>query len=408
MTRVLYITYDGAMDPLGHSQILPYVEGLAALGVKTTLLSFEKPRMLADNKARKLLKARLEKNGIHWSILKYHKRPSLPATLYDIMRGFFRALSLVAREKIDFVHARSYIPAFIALLLKKTRGREFIFDMRGLWADERIDGGIWPKNSWLYRVAKELEKILLLNSKIIVVLTHRVKNIIENFSYMKEKNKKICIIPVCVDLTRFNIHNKDKGILNYLKAGERFILFYLGSIGTWYMLDEMIDFFKVFKDNIKNSFLLFVINNGEELVEDALRRKGISSIDFSVTRSSYSDVPKWTSVADASLIFITPAFSKKASCATKFGESLACGIPVIINSGVGDMDKIVKSSKTGIVIDEFNSDSYQKGVQELLDLMRDRKDLSSRCRNTAGELLSLRDGIDSFHRVYKSMMEINR
>ena len=402
--NVLYITYDGAMDPLGHSQVIPYIKGLSGLGNKITLLSFEKTGMLKNVEARNALRKRLKEDNINWSILKYHKTPSLPATLYDIARGLFRAFVLVRREKIDFIHARSYIPAFIALILKKVQGREFIFDMRGLWADERIDGGIWPKGSWLYKASKYLEKLLLLNAASIVVLTQRVKGIIENFEYLKAKNPNIDVIPTSVDLEHFHIHGKDRSILNSLDVDGKFIMLYLGSLGTWYMLNEMIEFFKVFKERVENSLFLFVVNNGKGDIERAMKEKGMTQKDFSIRSSSYNDVPKWISVADASVLFIKPAFSKKASCATKFGESLACGIPVIINSDVGDMDDIVRSNRVGVVIDNFKSGSYRKEGEAFLDLIKD-KDLQVRCRNTAQRLLSLEGGVKRFYRVYKNLRE---
>ena len=40
--RVVYVSYDGALDPLGASQVVPYLLGLAARGVAITLISFEK------------------------------------------------------------------------------------------------------------------------------------------------------------------------------------------------------------------------------------------------------------------------------------------------------------------------------------------------------------------------------
>src|SRR4051794_20204501 len=46
MTSVLYITYDGLTDPLGRSQVLPYLTGLAERGHRITVLSCEKPERM--------------------------------------------------------------------------------------------------------------------------------------------------------------------------------------------------------------------------------------------------------------------------------------------------------------------------------------------------------------------------
>ena len=40
--RVLFISYNGMLDPLGQSQVIPYLRELAKRGVRFTLLSFER------------------------------------------------------------------------------------------------------------------------------------------------------------------------------------------------------------------------------------------------------------------------------------------------------------------------------------------------------------------------------
>ena len=39
--NVLYISYDGMTDPLGQSQVLPYLSGLSKEGYSFHLISFE-------------------------------------------------------------------------------------------------------------------------------------------------------------------------------------------------------------------------------------------------------------------------------------------------------------------------------------------------------------------------------
>ena len=50
MKQILYITYDGLTDPLGQSQVLPYIVALSAAGYKFTIVSFEKKQRLAKEK----------------------------------------------------------------------------------------------------------------------------------------------------------------------------------------------------------------------------------------------------------------------------------------------------------------------------------------------------------------------
>ena len=117
--RVLFISYNGMLDPLGQSQVLPYLRELSKRGVHFTLLSFERPKAFtAEGIAHcEQLRERQTAEGIEWHWLRYHQRPSIPATIYDVMAGYRKASALVRRNRIEMVHARAHIPATIALAL---------------------------------------------------------------------------------------------------------------------------------------------------------------------------------------------------------------------------------------------------------------------------------------------------
>ena len=115
--RVLYISYNGMLDPLGQSQVIPYLRELSGEGVRFTLLSFERARAFEPEGLEMCykLERKLAEYGIEWRRLRYHRRPSLPATVYDIVAGINCGQTLVRQNGIEMVHARSTVPAVIAL-----------------------------------------------------------------------------------------------------------------------------------------------------------------------------------------------------------------------------------------------------------------------------------------------------
>ena len=136
---ILYVSYDGMLEPLGQSQVVAYLEKLAP-GRRIHLISFEKPRDWQDPARRQAMRERLRQAGIAWHPLRYHKTPSAPATAFDIAAGSAKAVALARRHGLCIVHARSYVPALIGLAVKRAAGARLLFDMRGFWADERVDG----------------------------------------------------------------------------------------------------------------------------------------------------------------------------------------------------------------------------------------------------------------------------
>ena len=57
--------------------------------------------------------------------------------------------------------------------------------------------------------------------------------------------------------------------------------------------------------------------------------------------------------------------SKIASSPTKNGEYLACGLPLIINAGVGDSDALINDWKAGVLIEEFTEEEYAEAGRSI-------------------------------------------
>ena len=49
---------------------------------------------------------------------------------------------LTENRKINVIHCRGLYPCIIGLFFKLTLSKKLIFDMRGLWVDEKVDAGI--------------------------------------------------------------------------------------------------------------------------------------------------------------------------------------------------------------------------------------------------------------------------
>ncbi len=409
--KALFITYNGALEPLIKSQGIPYLKGLSAEGIECFLLSFEKPlkdRALFEDKISKL-KEELNASAIKWYHLRYHKRPSVCATLFDIKIGMFFTLWLVISKRIDIIHARATVPAVMGFIAAKLTGRKFIFDERGLMAEEYADGGMWKRGGFLYRIIRRIEKALLLSADSVVVLTENIKDFLQNTDYLSKKTtarrQDITVIPCCVDTDKFN---RQIRISNDLRArynlSDKFIFLYTGSLGTWYMLEEMIDFFITAKSEVDNAHFVVLTHLDKDIVRDAWAMKELVFDDITIDGAEFEMVPDYIRMSDVGLFFIKPLLSKRSSCPIKFAEYLACGLPVVINSGIGDTDKIVEERHLGVVIRDFNRKSYLEGINKLLELMKEKNSVTERCINAAEDLFSLEMGVSRYHDLYNKVL----
>ena len=139
--RSLFISYDGLTDPLGQSQILPYIAGLSKAGFKMTILSCEKEVRFEEKKAQ--IQNICNANNIEWVPLLFHTWPPILAKYYDLFHLKRTARNLYLKNHYDIIHCRSYLSAEIGRELKQKFGARYLFDMRGFWVDERVDGGMW-------------------------------------------------------------------------------------------------------------------------------------------------------------------------------------------------------------------------------------------------------------------------
>ncbi len=406
-SRILYLSYDGMTDPLGQSQVLPYLKGLAKLGFSITLVSFEKPELFEKNKS--IIELITQQHSIQWVPLRYHKKPPVLSTLYDwqVLKKTVKALQ--RQQPFQIVHCRGYVTALVGEWMKKKWGVKFLFDMRGFFADERVDGGIWPLHhpvyKQVYRFFKKKEKDFFLHADHVISLTEAGKNIIQHFDYIPS-TWKCTVIPCCADLEHFSpekIYPEIAKTFVENNSLHRFKQkwFYLGSIGTWYMLPEMLDFFKTVLHHEPQSLMAFFSHESPAIIYSLAEKKNIPKENILVTPLQRSEIPSVISLFDASVFFIKPVFSKKASSPTKQGEIMAMGIPIICNAGVGDTEEIIRNYEAGAVIDDFTTHAYEAAYHQISDGTFNRE----KAMQGACEWYSLQTGVERYAGVYHELLK---
>jgi glycosyltransferase involved in cell wall biosynthesis len=402
--KALYISYNGVLEPLMHSQGIPYLKELVTNGIKFTLLSFEKKKHMRRKKRISEINSELSRANIDWQRLRYHKWPSLFATLWDIILGIIKSSYLILRKKIIIVHARGTIPAAIGFVVAKIFRIKFIFDMRGLLAEEYVDGGNWCRRGHKYYLVNALEKKFLFYSDAIVVLTDRIKEEIQKSSFISWKEvPNIKVIPCCVDLNKFICANKKSELVEKFRLKGKFVFLYIGSLGTWYLLEEMVDFFKTAMEIIPHAHFLIITHSQKDIVMKVILSKDLNRKAFSITEVDPREMADFVTLGDVGVIFIKSAFSKLASSPTKLGEFLACGLPVVINSGIGDTEELVRQNRVGVVLNNFSKNSYTNAIKDLLDLLKERDKIRQRCRRAAEEFLSLKEGAKKYREIYENL-----
>jgi glycosyltransferase involved in cell wall biosynthesis len=397
---IVYISLDGMTDPLGQSQVLPYLKGLSD-EYSIYLISSEKPERFNLN--GNTIKEQCKQYAITWIPLLYKSGNLWNSAIYNPLQLSITTFKTVIRTGACIIHCRSYVPALIGLIIAKFKNRKLLFDMRGFWADERVDGNIWNlktfKGKALYKLFKHIEKVLIKKSDAIITLTYEAKKEIEQWPFYN-KQVPITVIPCCVDTHHFITTNNTVKTSVYHQLNispNALVVTYLGSLGTWYMATEMMQFFyEQYKINTQSVFLILTPDSKETIYKYA-QQQGVPLQNIRVYYAQRQEVPKLLSITRYALFFIKPLFSKKASSPTKLAELMAMGIPVVTNAGIGDVDKIINETQAGILINEFSTSEYQRAIKLINEQLFNKQALRSSCI----EHFSLTNGVKKYKQVYQ-------
>jgi glycosyltransferase involved in cell wall biosynthesis len=184
-------------------------------------------------------------------------------------------------------------------------------------------------------------------------------------------------------------------------------LVYVGKLGGWYMIDEMVDFFEAALQSVPNLRWQIWTQSDPTTLQAEIGARGLSD-RVAIGQVPADALPDAVSRAHAGLSFIRSSVSKWASSPTKVGEYLAAGLPVVSTSGIGDLDSLLGGSMTGgpvgVVLRDLSPQGHREGVRALLALLQDPR-TPGRCRAAAEQHLDLRRvGWPRYRELYSLLM----
>jgi glycosyltransferase involved in cell wall biosynthesis len=401
---VLYITQNGVTDHIGQSQIGPYVLGLARSGFGMHVLSAEKDgrKDLIASYARAFANA-----GVKWTRVRYRNVPRFVGQALTQRRLRQAACSIVKKENIALVHCRSHPAALIGQQLRNLNGLPYLFDFRDFYAD---GGMITTKglSRFLYARLKRAERRLVREAAGVVCLTNAAREILSQ-SYLSHTSPvdvpPFQVIPCCADFAHFDADHVEQGKKARLRqeigaATSRNVLIYVGSIGPDYLLLEMLRLFLEYKKLRSDAKFLFVVNNGHNDICESARACGVNLEDIIIVSASRDDIPALISLAQLSVIFCRPGLSKAGCSPTKLAELFAMNVPVIANTGVGDLGEILTLDRNGsVAVCDFRPETLRRAIMSVIAAREDGIDIRSNNRQ-----FDVAVGVQLYASIYRRIL----
>jgi glycosyltransferase involved in cell wall biosynthesis len=394
---VLYLVYWGAAEPLGRALVLPTVSRLAARGVRVTLVTFDKAEDLEHREEIARIREDLGRRQIRWISLRYHKRPQLPAKLWDAVCGWARSIAAQLEERTEVIHARTFVGGLMGMALAPLLRARLIYHNEGFYPDEQVDGGVWAQGSTTHRVARYLEGKLYERAHGIVALSERALRIIEALPPVSRKQTPIVVVPSAVDLEHFRYPSEPVLPKNGLR------LVYTGSIGARYRFNSAVRFASVGFREIGPGHFRVLTRQDRTFVEGALDSSSLPKQAWSVDCVPHGAMPAELARHEAGLYFLAPGASTAGTSPTRVGEYWASGLPVVISPGVSDTEEIIRRERVGVVVREDSDAGYREAARGLRELLADGE-TRARCRRTAETHYALEPACDRQLALYRQVL----
>jgi glycosyltransferase involved in cell wall biosynthesis len=409
---VLYITYDGLLGPPGHSQIEPCVSRLASAGLRIAALSFEESSDLADAGRKGCVLSRLASRDILWTFLTRRRSPNTLTAILDVTRGALAILSLSRQNRSAVLHARCFVSGLMALPAKLLLGAPFVFDMQGFWPEERVELGRLRPRSLLYRLTKRAERLLLERADEVIVRTESAKMLLrereaqETLQSHRVLEKRISVVPCFADTNVFQPRPPDRDLASGHGLAASLLIGSVGSANRRYLLPEMFRFVFHLKSHRPEVRFVHLARRDSPEILEAARGAGLRDEDVLVVKADPADVPRWLSLFRLGLFFLRPSYAAKASGSTRLGQFLASGIPVIANTGVGDLERVLGSQRCGLLLPGLTERDLSAFARQALPLLEGDQvpdETRRNCRSAAVVGFGLDEAVRRYCAIYDTL-----
>jgi hypothetical protein len=389
--KLLYVTYagnpvDGASAGLETGQVRELLKELARdVSIEWLALVHEST---PDPRALSAYRESLDAKGVGFDLV------VLPSSR---VRRYVAAWWIV-RRKIrtfgpDMIHARRLVATALALM-NKTRGRQVVYDARGIASAEAFG----EAGGWLRRVGKAAYRYCLevLGSRFSAG-TVAVSEPMRRY-YAKLTRRPVVTIPnSAAPYFRFDstLRADMRRRLGY--GNGQLVLVYAGGLASWWQWPEGIArSFRSFRAAVSGARLLVLTPHPIEPLQLLLTEEERRLT--ACFRVPHEQVPGYLCASDVGLLVLNP--KSRANCqasAVKFAEYLACGLPVFTLKVISQAAEGVSQSGAGAVGEA--PDDIARHAEKLL---------SGPAREAAltyGATLSVARAADSYRALYSSLVK---
>lgn len=384
MKYIVFLTYDGMTDPLGQSQVIPYMKYLVKVGYNFKIISYEKNQNYKiENKVNSLI------GENNWVKIKF--RRGFFGKIINIILGIVSIKNIAKKNNISFFHLRGFIPALIFNFSKVKIN--YLYDYRSFAVGEHIDTNNIKENGFLHKLFTKIDKAMVKNSKGIVLLEVYAKRLLcEIYNF---------------DLKTFEIIRTSTSIKNYPKKekknfnNEKEILFVsLGGARFPYRSDIILKTIKSLIDNGINCRIDFINQYDHQIIKKHAENIKFPKEKIKIYSLDNELIPNALGKFDYGCVFYEKSKWRTVCSPTKLGEFLSAGLPIIALDGIKIIDKLEKNYDFIFTIKSDVEINLQiKEIIKFISLSHD----NNQCQKLALKKFDIQIANKKYERIYKKL-----
>lgn len=313
---------------------------------------------------------------VHYIQNNYHHSKGNLDRIVAFLAFMFKAYWLAATlPKPDLLYVTSTPLTVVipALLLKWTKGIPFIFEVRDLWPEAPIALGI-IKQPMVKYLAFQLAKVGYIEAEAVVALSHDIKVAIQNLL----KDLPVEVIPNIADIDYFN-NEVD------IEKQAPLTIGYFGTMGLANGITQVIPLLLALQNQFPNQWRFVFSGEGNEkasflrMVSDV----GLTDRVIEWPQTNKDGIKQYLVQCHFTYVsFNQTAPILSSGSPNKFFDSLAAGVPVILNFK-GWLNELVTKNQLGFYQSSTNATELAGQIITLFILDKEYKQVQNNCKITA-------------------------
>ncbi|MBZ0276194.1 MAG: glycosyltransferase family 4 protein [Anaerolineae bacterium] len=268
----------------------------------------------------------------------------------------------IPRPDVVLVEAQPIFTNQAGVFLSKIKRAPYVLDVHDLWPDHILSVGVMTADHPVYRIARKIVDTTYRGARGIITLTPYLEKVIQGYIGPTDKTQTVFS---GVDLNRFRPDLDGTAFRQQYDLGDKRIIAYIGTLGTAYDFETMLDTAQHLVNRPDILFLIVGTGTQRSLVQERLSQGILPNVRW-IEWVNYDEIPGVWAACDITFWALHNHELHRGALATKIYEAFASGVPVTV-ALEGVVADILHASGGGFAVTFGDSAGLAQAIVRLVD-----------------------------------------